>query len=202
MTRAARDARTLRIIAGTWRGRRFRFPDIADIRPTPNRVRETLFNWLQRDIPGAVCLDLFAGSGALGLEALSRGAKWVTFVDRDARVTAHLQHQLNELKVDNAAVIHSTAHDFLRQPGHRFDVVFLDPPFQGNDLQTTIEILADPRAKCAMTEHGWVHLELPVHTPLPTIPDQWRLHRDSRAGQVRSVLLATTPPKPEVEHTQ
>lgn len=190
MTRAARDARTLRIIAGTWRGRRFRFPDIADIRPTPDRVRETLFNWLQRDIPGAVCLDLYAGSGALGLEALSRGAKRVTFVDRDARIATHLIHQVDTLKVDNATVVCGPALEFLNQPGHHFDIVFLDPPFQSAEAEPAMARIANSRV---MNKQGWVYLECPVKSTPPAIPTSWRIHRDARAGQVRSLLLNAGP---------
>lgn len=183
-----RNARTLRIIAGTWRGRRFRFPDVAQIRPTPDRVRETLFNWLQYEIAGADCLDLFAGSGALGLESLSRGAKWVSFVDRDMRVAAHLQYQIDQLKIAHAEIICATAQSFLQQTKRRFDIVFVDPPFSSNaELPALLHTLA--ASHCAIKDGGWVYLETPARAPLPDLPASWRVHRDARAGQVRSVLL-------------
>lgn len=187
MTRG-RQTRTLRIIAGMWRGRRFRFPDIAQIRPTPDRVRETLFNWLQHEIAGADCLDLFAGSGALGLESLSRGAKWVTFVDRDRRVTAHLQQQIDQLKITNAEISCDTAQDFLHHTKRRFEIVFIDPPFSRStdELPAIIQSLA---VADRVAKGGWIYLELPARAPLPDLPGHWRVHRDARAGQVRSVLL-------------
>jgi 16S rRNA (guanine966-N2)-methyltransferase len=122
-------ARVLRIIGGTWRGRRLRFPAGALIRPTPDRVRETLFNWLGARVPGARCLDLFAGSGALGLEALSRGAAHVTFVERDAGAVRELRARLAEWGARDALVERGDALAFLAQRAHPFDIVFLDPPF-------------------------------------------------------------------------
>ena len=121
----------LRIIGGTWRGRTWRFPE-GDIRPTPDRVRETLFNWLTPGIAGARCLDLFAGSGALGLEALSRGAARVQFVEKSAGAARHLQQTLALWGGAQAAAaqIHvGDADAFLAAAPEAFDVVFLDPPF-------------------------------------------------------------------------
>ncbi len=120
----------VRIIGGSWRGRRVSFPDAPGLRPTPDRVRETLFNWLQSSIVDSRCLDLFAGSGALGLEALSRGAREVVFVERDQLTARALQAELKRLGgTPKARVMELGAARFLRSPGEPFDVVFLDPPF-------------------------------------------------------------------------
>src|SRR5882757_2999867 len=130
-SRAARS-RVLRIIGGSWRGRRLRFPPQEEIRPTPDRVRETLFNWLGSRVPGSRCLDLFAGSGALGLEALSRGAAQVTFVEREPVAVRELRARLTEWRAVGGVVEHSDALRFLEntaQPGKMgqpFDIAFLD----------------------------------------------------------------------------
>ncbi|MGH8275425.1 MAG: 16S rRNA (guanine(966)-N(2))-methyltransferase RsmD, partial [Steroidobacteraceae bacterium] len=124
-----RSTRVLRIIGGTWRGRKLRFPAAALIRPTPDRVRETLFNWLGARVPAAHCLDLFAGSGALGLEALSRVAAQVTFVERDAAAVRELRARLVEWGAQGAQVERADALRFLAGPARPFDLAFLDPPF-------------------------------------------------------------------------
>ena len=125
---------SVRIIGGGWRGRRVNFPDIPGLRPTPDRVRETLFNWLQHDIAGARCLDLFAGSGALGLEALSRGAKELVFVEQAVAASRALSEQLIRLGAGRVGrVVEMGATRYLRTPAPQgsppFDIVFLDPPF-------------------------------------------------------------------------
>src|SRR5579859_7307003 len=118
-----------RIIAGVWRRRKLKFPPLPGIRPSPDRVRETLFNWLMDHVAGARCLDLFAGSGALGLEALSRGALQVTFVERDAIAVRELRARLAEWQATGGQVEHDDALRFLARPAQPFDIVFLDPPF-------------------------------------------------------------------------
>ena len=119
----------VRIVGGEWRGRPLRFPEVAGIRPTPDRVRETLFNWLQQQVAGRRCLDLYAGSGALGLEALSRGAREVVFVDVEPAVVRHIGDTLRNLGCDRGRTVRADAAAFLAQPATPFDVVFLDPPF-------------------------------------------------------------------------
>lgn len=178
--------RTLRIIAGRWRGRRFRFPPL-ELRPTPDRVRETLFNWLQPRIEGAHCLDLFAGSGALGLEALSRGAASVLFVERQHAAATALERLLHEWQAAGATVRCASALRFLeRGPADRFDVAFLDPPFAS-------ELLA-PSA--AALEHGWlrpdarIYLEHARREPAPTVPARWRELSAGTAGEVGYHLYA------------
>ena len=184
----------LRIIGGRWRGSRIVFPPLAAIRPSPDRVRETLFNWLQQQIVGARCLDLFAGSGALGLEALSRGAARVTFVDREPQIGRHLAQTLERLGNRDAAVVVEDAQRFLRRPAQTFDIVFLDPPFDSALLE---EIAAG-------LERGWlapgahIYVECPADRPLATLPARWSVLRTKRAGQVGYHLLRASDPVKEV----
>jgi 16S rRNA (guanine966-N2)-methyltransferase len=176
------SARTLRIIGGSWRGRKLRFPADADIRPTPDRVRETLFNWLTGVVSGARCLDLFAGSGALGLEALSRGAAQVTFVERDASAVNELRARLREWQAADARVEHGEALRFLTFATPQVaDIVFLDPPFGSGLLAQAAPLLA---------QRGWlaadarIYLETAAREPLPALPPPWEELRAKRAGEV------------------
>jgi len=185
-------ARTLRIIGGSWRGRTWRFPE-GDIRPTPDRVRETLFNWLAPSIAGARCLDLFAGSGALGLEALSRGAGRVVFVESSAPTARELRQTLADWGGERAAAaqVHLVgAKHFLQGAAQLFDVVFLDPPFAGGLLG---------QAAAHLESGGWlvpealIYAECPARDPLPALPATWRLAKTGRAGEVGYHLLRRTP---------
>jgi len=179
---------TLRIIGGQWRGRKLRFADGEGLRPTTDRVRETLFNWLQPLIQGARCLDLFAGSGALGLEALSRGAAEVQFIERNPRAVQTLKDNLALLHADNGHVRPGDALAYLRNPAHPFDVVFLDPPFRQNLLAPALELLISG---------GWlnpdarIYIELESEQALPPLPDEWELLRSKQAGQVAYHLIKT-----------
>lgn len=171
---------TLRIIGGTWRSRHLSFPGREGLRPTPDRVRETLFNWLLPWLPGAACLDLYAGSGALGFESLSRGAGQALLVDKDAAVVSALRSNLTLLAARGAEVVQADARVFLQGPARPFDIVFVDPPYASG-------LLAE---SCALLESGgWVkpggliYLEVAVDQALP-LPPAWRLLRDKRAGQV------------------
>ena len=190
MRRAGRS-RVLRIIGGTWRGRKLRFPASAAIRPTPDRVRETLFNWLGPATQGARCLDLFAGSGALGLEALSRGAAQVTFVEQDAAAAQALRALLTEWQVGDATVERTDALRYLAGPSRQFDIVFLDPPF-GSDL------LAG--AAVQLEERGWlkpgarIYVECAAREGLPALPGSWRPLKAKQAGEVGYHLLAHPAP--------
>jgi 16S rRNA (guanine966-N2)-methyltransferase len=184
-----RQERTLRIIAGQWRGRKFRFPE-GDIRPTPDRVRETLFNWLRTRTQGARCLDLYAGSGALGLEALSRGAASVVFVEQQRAVANALRVLLQQWGATGAQVLCAQARDYLSGPpsAERFNVVFLDPPFvaaSSGELAAVLTALAGrwlaPRATLYV-EHSKSDASL--------WPEgQWRELRSGTAGEVRYHLL-------------
>jgi 16S rRNA (guanine966-N2)-methyltransferase len=129
VSNASGSRNSVRIIGGGWRGRRVNFPDVPGLRPTPDRVRETLFNWLQHAVAGARCLDLFAGSGALGLEALSRGATTLVFVEQAVAAARALQEQLIRFGGSpKARVVEMGAARYLRTPAPAFDIVFLDPP--------------------------------------------------------------------------
>jgi 16S rRNA (guanine966-N2)-methyltransferase len=188
-TRGA-QSRTLRIIGGAWRGRRFRFPDIPDIRPTPDRVRETLFNWLGRDIQQSRCLDLFAGSGALGLEALSRGAVSVVFVEQVAAAARDLQQRLVEWKASNAVVIRSDALQYLRaerDPGDRFEIVFLDPPFAQDLLPAAARLLEE---RDWLAAKALIYIEAPAAEALLPLPANWRQMKAKQAGEVGYHLYA------------
>lgn len=175
----------LRIIAGRWRGRPIVFPARPELRPTPDRVRETIFNWLQPVIVDARCLDLFAGSGALGFEALSRGAAQVVLVDRDSETVKHLQDTARKLGADDARCVVSEALRFLSGAPTPFDIVFLDPPYASNLLP---EI-------CSRLAQGWlspaalVYLEAPADAAMPALPAGWTAHRSKSAGQVGYHLL-------------
>ena len=183
--RAARSG-VLRIIGGTWRGRRLRFPPRAEIRPTPDRVRETLFNWLAGRVPGSRCLDLFAGSGALGLEALSRGAAQVTFVERDAVSVRELRARLAEWGATSAQVEQNDALRFLAGPAQTFDIVFLDPPFASSLLADSSRLLEERQW---LSAEALIYAEADAHTGLPPLPPNWRVNKAKEAGAVGYHLL-------------
>lgn len=198
-------AQRLRIIGGRWRGTRLHFPNIAAIRPTPDRVRETLFNWLQHELHAAHCLDLFAGSGALGLEALSRGAQSSVFVDWQAPIAAYLRDTLTRLHCDSAQVHCMDGLSFLQQAQPCFDVAFLDPPFAQASSAEWLALLLQTLNERALREQAWIYLECPASLGAPTAwpywPKQWRLHRSNHAGQVGYHLarrLASTHPSDQL----
>ena len=170
----------MRIIAGSHRGRRIPLAR-PDIRPTPDRVRETLFNWLQPTLPGASCLDLFAGSGVMGMEALSRGAREATLVEQDGATARHLERVLAELKLEGATVVHDDAFGYLQGPGRPWDVVFLDPPYRANALGNLCTLL---------DQQGWlaagsyIYMEWPDGAAPPQLPLAWTVDRQKQAGQV------------------
>ena len=172
---------TVRIVGGEWRGRLLRFPAVPGIRPTPDRVRETLFNWLQQKVAGSRCLDLFAGSGALGLEALSRGAAEVVFVDVEPAVTRYLAGQLKHFGCDRGQVVRADAARYLDGPPQAFDLIFLDPPFDAAALPDTCRRLEDDGW---LAPGGYVYLEAPAAAGPPELPVGWTLLRSKRAGEV------------------
>jgi 16S rRNA (guanine966-N2)-methyltransferase len=189
-TVARSKARILRIIGGRHRGRRLRFPAGVDIRPTPDRVRETLFNWLQPRIASARVLDLFAGSGALGLEALSRGALHVTFVEQDRAAAAALRTLIEEWREDACTVVGRDALEWLggSTPAAPFDVVFLDPPYDSTLLTRAAAALARPGWLAA---DGRVYVEQRAREPRAALPTGWKELRAGRAGEVGYHLFAT-----------
>ena len=171
----------MRIIAGRLRGRRIRVPARPGVRPTPDRVRETLFNWLGQWLDGLVCLDLFAGSGALGFEAASRGAARVVMVEQDREAFRALERSRELLACPQVELVHDDAFAYLARARERFDVVFLDPPFRQNALGAALQALAG-----RVAAGGRVYAE--AAEPLP--PDAaWRELRRARAGQVSYQLL-------------
>lgn len=172
----------MRIIAGRWRGRRIAFPDGDALRPTPDRVRETLFNWLQPVIADARCLDLFAGSGALGFESLSRGARLAVFVERERLSCEQLRATAATLQADAVNIECADALQWLQgRVPTAFDIVFLDPPYASGALSRVCELLAT---------RGWlapgasIYLEAPADAPLSFLPAAWTVVRSKRAGQV------------------
>jgi len=176
---AGRNA--VRIVGGEWRGRLLRFPAVPGVRPTPDRVRETLFNWLQQRVIGSRCLDLFAGSGALGLEALSRGAAHVLFVDVEPVVTRYLLERLRDFRCDRGQVVRSDAARYLDGPAQAFDLVFLDPPF---DAAVLPDVCLRLERDGWLAPGGFVYLEAPAAGGPPELPAGWTLLRSKRAGEV------------------
>ena len=177
----------VRIIGGTWRGRKLAFTPAEGLRPTGDRIRETLFNWLSPYIHGARCADLFAGSGALGIEALSRGAAHCDFVDAASRAIASIQQHLVMLSATDRGHCHTLpALQFLQSLPAPYDIVFIDPPFRQQLVPTVLEALAQYNL---VREHALVYVETPTTEPLPTVPEDWSLHREKRAGDVAYRLL-------------
>jgi 16S rRNA (guanine966-N2)-methyltransferase len=185
-----RNRNSVRIIGGGWRGRRVKFPDVPGLRPTPDRVRETLFNWLQHAVVDSRCLDLFAGSGALGLEALSRGAREVIFVEQ-VQVTARaLRGEIERLGgLSRAQVLEVGAARFLRSSGEPFEVVFLDPPF-GRGLLAEYVPMID--AGNWVKTGSFVYLESERTAGVPPLPLHWQLLKSKSAGEVGYHLVRVT----------
>ncbi len=173
-----------RIIAGQWRRRKLHFPPLPGIRPSPDRVRETLFNWLRDRVEGSRCLDLFAGSGALGLEALSRGAASVIFVDQERVACDAIRGHLALLAAVGGEAQQSEALTWLARTAAPFDLVFLDPPFDADLLPQVCGALKQGLLKpgaCIYVEHAAEHA--------PVLPPEWELLRESRAGRVAFKLM-------------
>lgn len=172
----------LRIIGGQWRGRKLSFPDVDGLRPTGDRIRETLFNWLAPDIQGAHCLDLFAGSGALGLEALSRGAESSWLLEKHPLAAQQLKSNLQLLQASHGKVeqVDSLAWLNRQPPTQQFDIVFIDPPFA---LDLWGAIAAALETGHWLSEAAVIYLEAPRDAQLQ-LPANWHLHRDKQAGQV------------------
>ncbi|HEX3845928.1 MAG TPA: 16S rRNA (guanine(966)-N(2))-methyltransferase RsmD [Steroidobacteraceae bacterium] len=173
---------SVRIIGGGWRGRRVHFPDVPGLRPTPDRVRETLFNWLQHHIAGARCLDLFAGSGALGLEALSRGAAESVFVEQSPPAARAVERALDELGArTRGRVAEMGAARFLKTEPQAYNVIFLDPPFGASALTEYVPLLD---AGGWLAPGSLVYLENEREAGAPAMPDRWELLKSKSAGEV------------------
>ena len=199
----------VRIIAGHWRGRQLKFPAVSNLRPTGNRIRETLFNWLQPVVAGSRCLDLFAGSGALGFEAGSRGAAHVTLVESHIEAVAALRENQQALTGSDEggggdgggdeetdaelSIIHGEALAWLNQRqhaqnkdgqnkgAHTFDIVFLDPPFAMTGID---ELAVALEASSLLAEDCWIYLEASALQATPRLPGNWQCHREKTAGEV------------------
>lgn len=192
-----RKASTLRIIAGRWKRRRLIIPDVPGLRPTPDRVRETLFNWLGHRIHGARCLDLFAGTGALGFEAASRGAAEVVLVERNEIAIREIEAGMRALSVDREdapntpkiTVVHADALRYLQGPARCFDMVFLDPPFDSDLLETVCQYLEDGRW---LGETAEIYLEMRRSSHQPVLPASWQEARSAVAGEVKYALMQRT----------
>ncbi|MCW8930236.1 MAG: 16S rRNA (guanine(966)-N(2))-methyltransferase RsmD [Gammaproteobacteria bacterium] len=187
----------LRIIGGQWRGRKLNFADGEGLRPTMDRVRETLFNWLQGDIVGARCLDLFTGSGALGLEALSRYASEVVMIDKNPQAIRMIRQNLELLKVDNAQLIKTDASDFLGSYSSKqqnkestFDIVFLDPPFNQQLVPVFCKLLK--QSQC-LSDQALIYIEIEKKTQLSDLPDNWEIIKEKQAGQLAYYLVSASP---------
>lgn len=183
----------IRIIGGEWRSRQINFYDAPDLRPTPSRVRETLFNWLQMDIPGSRCLDLFAGSGALGFEAASRGAKSVVQVEQDSMACRALHENAIKLNANQIKIIHSDVFRFLgADNAEPFDIVFLDPPFGKKLAVQTCQWLED---KAWLSRHAKIYLETENgNKSLENMPANWQLLKSKTAGDVNYRLFSRPTP--------
>ncbi|KRA52081.1 16S rRNA (guanine(966)-N(2))-methyltransferase RsmD [Pseudoxanthomonas sp. Root630] len=181
---AARGAGQVRIIGGRWRGTKLAVPDRQGLRPSSDRVRETLFNWLMPVLPGARVLDLFAGTGALGLEALSRGAAHAVLVERDPDLARALREAVGRLGAE-ATVVAQDALVWLSSEAARFDLVFLDPPFADGLWERALAALS-PR----LATDAWVYVEAPAGT-IPAVPPGWALHREGQTRDVRYALYRT-----------
>lgn len=183
----SKSANKLRIIGGRFRSRQVEFVDVEGLRPTPDRVRETLFNWLQPHLAQARCLDLFAGSGALAFEATSRGAESVLLVETNAKAAKQLTKNLDLLKAENTRVLNQTAQSLLSKPAVlAYDVVFIDPPYKANLWVEIAQLLTENNW---LAENAMIYLESPSKQTLPVLPESWQLKKDKTAGEVRYCLF-------------
>ena len=176
----------VRIIGGAFRGRKLPVLSAEGLRPSADRVRETLFNWLQFEIAGAKCLDAFAGSGALGLEALSRGAQSVTFMELNPQAAQQLKQNLQLLEVNNAQVLLADALQQLSTMNTTFDGIFLDPPFNKGLMQPTIDCIFQQQL---LRPSGWLYLEQEKSLPWPQMPEEWKCVREKTTAQVKYGLF-------------
>jgi 16S rRNA (guanine966-N2)-methyltransferase len=176
----------LRIVAGNWRSRVLPVADVPGLRPTSERIRETLFNWLGPGIYGQRCLDLYAGSGALGLEALSRGAASVDFVETSSLAARALQSAIDTLGAKGATLYQEDATQFLNRSAEPYDLIFLDPPFEHQSQELLCRLIHDTRQ---LTNGGRVYVEQPKDQRAISLPAGWELLKSKAAGNVRYSLL-------------
>ena len=186
--RSSHDLSHVRIIGGSMRGRKIAFSSGDGLRPTLDRIRETLFNWLTADIAGAVCLDLFAGSGALGFEAASRGAKSVTFVDASKQAVSDLKKNIESLNLTHAQAVNLKASDFISNNQQKYDLVFLDPPFDKEMLPSALESL-----KSHLHDSALVYVEQELSKQPPTYANHWEVIKSKKTSRFYYQLLAFRP---------
>ncbi|HQQ62793.1 MAG TPA: 16S rRNA (guanine(966)-N(2))-methyltransferase RsmD [Pseudomonadales bacterium] len=187
---SGKEANRVRIIGGRWRGRKLAFPDVEGLRPTGDRIRETLFNWLAPVLPGGRCLDLFAGSGALGFEALSRGASLCVMVERNPVAVHCLQDSRQQLGADTSSIVAMDARNWLAQATGTFDLVFLDPPFADTGLSPHL-LVEQLSAAGLLAGDAWIYVEQPADSPA-MLPSGFALHRSQQAGKVSYGLWRRT----------
>ena len=178
----------IKIIGGKWKGTNLTFFDEPELRPTGNRIKETLFNWLQPNIQGSICLDLFAGSGCLGLEAISRGASKCVMVEKNKRVINHLAENIEKLS-SSTELIHDDALNYLfsKEPSKTFDIVFLDPPFDSTIYERIVRTL---ELNNWLSRDALIYIEARSDSSMFQIPDNWSLFRKQVAGNVRYMLYS------------
>lgn len=182
-----KPSNSFRLIAGKWRSKRLNLEANPQLRPTGDRVRETLFNWLNTDITNSICLDLFAGSGSLGFEALSRGAKFCDFVEMDKLTAKQIKKNcdLLELTAKHVDVSSKSASEFLDDAsGKNYDIIFLDPPFRMNLIEDLL-----PNLQNVVRPDGLIYIEIEKESVLPELPENWSVIREKTAGQVRYHLV-------------
>ena len=180
---------TLRVIGGRWRGRKLTVLDSEGLRPTPSRVRETLFNWLQFSLSGANCLDLFAGTGALGLEAASRGVEKVTLVEFNTGIAEQLSKNCQQLGADNYQLVNKDAVSFLSGDQDQYDIVFIDPPYE---LGVWSEIAEQLVSQDCLSLNALIYVEYPITAIKPSLPSKWQLIKEKKAGGVNYCLFKNT----------
>ncbi|VAX01558.1 16S rRNA (guanine(966)-N(2))-methyltransferase [hydrothermal vent metagenome] len=192
MNNSVTAASQVRIIAGRWRARKISFATHLSIRPTPDRVRETVFNWLAPYVINSRCLDLFAGSGVLGFEALSRGASEMVFVDSEKTIITQLRAQHQILNIDAESTIsrveylHTDANAYLSTQQNAYDVIFLDPPYQKNKIPVIIEQLIK---NALLNNNGIIYIEMAKDEIFPELPNDWKLIKHKIMSQVACYLI-------------
>ncbi|SFJ87597.1 16S rRNA (guanine(966)-N(2))-methyltransferase RsmD [Methylophaga sulfidovorans] len=188
MAKQNNKARTgaLRIIGGIWRGRKLAFPEVEGLRPTSDRTRETVFNWLQPYIGGSRCLDLFAGSGALGFEAASRGAAEVVLIENNRQAFMQLKQNAEVLQTPNCHIENKSAEHAIGALNKTFDIVFIDPPYQA-DLWT--KTASDLLSHNLLSDGAMIYLEYPAKQDRPDLPSAWYLLKEKKAGDVKYCLF-------------
>lgn len=195
MAKRKGSSNRIRIIGGEWRSRQLPFIEVPGLRPTPDRVRETLFNWLQGKIAASHCLDLFAGSGAIGFEALSRHAAEVVLVEKHAKVAQQLRDNLASLKIDGerrATIVNKDAIKYLEETAEAFDIIFLDPPYRKGLLPKVLQQIV---SRSLLSTNGLIYLEHESEEQFDWQQWDFEVLKQSKAGQVCGVLLALKTPQ-------